>query len=136
MSGAANGHALAEMPAPAELPAEMPGIAVDARMLPGGAGVALSLVTTGVPKEDETRLTAAFSVQQTRDLCGQLLRMCDALSKGTERTIMVVTGTAYWVPGQILMSRWLGDQTGYHHSWHVQSRFAQAQKPRLILPGG
>ena len=128
---------LQELAAEVPAPEAMEAIAIEANIAPTHNGVLLKLTNTK-PNADGTldSLTGALDVQQTRELCQHLLRICDACMQNTampQRTMLLVTPTQMWIQGQHLLIRDVGEGN-FHVQWAIPPERVQAAKSKLILP--
>jgi hypothetical protein len=107
-------------------------VGVEIVPVPGPLGIAgAGLSMASGEGDNEVRLTASLSGAQAREIAARLLTLADAASAGAERTVMVVTKTSAWLPGQHLIIRSTPD--GFHYQFALGSKLAVPEKPKLII---
>lgn len=145
-----NGSALGSLPTAAKIaglgePAPevpqsdtMEGIAIETAIAPGGTGVLIRLTNTAANEQGgNDSLTGVLSVQQTREFCQNILRMCDLIMQPhqPQRSLLLVTPAAMWIQGQQMIIRDVGDGN-FHAQWAIDPKRVNAAKSKLILPAG
>jgi hypothetical protein len=133
-----NGHSAVDEAA-GDLEASLPGgdpAMVEIEVTPVGEtadacdGAVVRLVS-GEGTASEVSLAAGLSGPQCREVARQLLIVADGASRGTERTLLVVTAPGMWrLPGQALVVRCTPDP---HFEFLVKPRGSD-RAPRLARP--